>query len=153
MKTTFKYHIRSQSGTLDDLTMCSYNKGMVCVSRKHVIPAQTSQNEEFKADITNVGVLYRNTSASYKQDLKSYAQKLGGTKAYRARIRPSGYAIFNKMVFAVQQADPENNDLKYLTVNDIMTKNLPCKTVAAAVEAGIIDHVPGYVSLNHTISV
>ncbi len=85
-----------------------------------------------------------NPSEGYKRDLKDYLNcynKLPESdyKSYQAWTN-----IYAKLMFAMQKAMPETVDLGKLTREQIEQQNLPCRTVKAAVEAGLLPLVKGY---------
>jgi len=52
--------------------------------------------------------------------------------------------VYNKLMFAMQKAMPETVDLKTITREQIYEQNLPCKTLKAAIEFGLLPAVKDY---------
>jgi hypothetical protein len=55
-----------------------------------------------------------------------------------------------KLMRALKVQYPELN-FKTLTREEVLERQLPCRTIAAAVEAGYLEKVPGYENLINTI--
>ena len=55
----------------------------------------------------------------------------------------SWYNLYIKMLFAMQKALP-GIDLATITIEQIYAEQLPCISVKAAVEAGLLPRVKGY---------
>lgn len=51
--------------------------------------------------------------------------------------------VYMKVMRALKIQQPEV-DFKTLPRDDVISHNLPCRTIAAAVEAGYLKKVPGY---------
>jgi hypothetical protein len=55
-----------------------------------------------------------------------------------------------KLMRALKDQYPELN-FKTLTREEVLERQLPCRTIAAAVEAGYLEKVPGFENLINTI--
>jgi hypothetical protein len=58
--------------------------------------------------------------------------------------------VYMKIMRALKAQYPEI-DFMTLTREEVIERNLPCKTVAAAVEAGYLEKVPGVERLNELL--
>ncbi|MDI9525161.1 MAG: hypothetical protein QM218_06660, partial [Candidatus Cloacimonadota bacterium] len=58
--------------------------------------------------------------------------------------------VYMKLMRALKGQYPEL-DFKTLTREEVLERQLPCRTIAAAVEAGYLEKVPGYENLINTI--
>ena len=58
--------------------------------------------------------------------------------------------VYMKIMRALKAQYPEL-DFKTLTREEIIEQNLPCITVAAAVDAGYLEKVPGYERLDREL--
>jgi hypothetical protein len=59
-------------------------------------------------------------------------------------LLPSWYSLNIKMLWAMQAKYPATVDLKTITREQIAEQNLPCRSVKAAVEDGLLPLIPGY---------
>lgn len=152
MKPKFNHSHKGFSGKVDGLVYGMYNSNEICIARRFVKPIATAQTALMGTIAVNLGLLYKTAQASYIADLKSYSHK------YRARVQldkqlpPTSKALFVKMFWAWHKVDPVENDLAILTIDDIIDKNIACKSVKDAVDAGYLPKVDGYETLNHLIA-
>ena len=58
--------------------------------------------------------------------------------------------VYMKVMRALKKNHPEI-DFKTLTREDVIERDLPCKTVATAVDAGYLEKVPGYEKLDREL--
>jgi len=58
--------------------------------------------------------------------------------------------VYMKLMRALKDQYPELN-FKTLTREEVLERQLPCRTIAAAVEAGYLEKVPGFENLINTI--
>jgi hypothetical protein len=92
-----------------------------------------------------------NPSEGYKQNLKDYLNYYSrlpesDNKSYQAWTN-----IYAKLMFAMQKAMPDTVDLRAITRTQIEQQSLPCITVKAAVEAGLLPKVKGYERLDKAL--
>ncbi len=90
-------------------------------------------------------------SAAYKQDLIEYMHAYNKLPENRLQSNQSWVNIYNKLMYAMQKAMPDKVDLRIISRAQIAEQNLPCNTVKAAVEAGLIPQVKGHERLTHNI--
>lgn len=64
---------------------------------------------------------------------------------------PSWYSLYIKMLWAMQAKYPEQVILKTITREQIFEQNLPCRSVKAAIEDGLLPQIPGYQYLDREI--
>jgi len=89
-----------------------------------------------------------NPSAAYKQDLKDYCLSYNGLPKIEGKTISSWCQMYNKLMWAMQKAMPESVSLKTITREQIYTQNLPCISIKAAVEAGLLPAVKNYEFFN-----
>ncbi len=83
-------------------------------------------------------------SQFYKYDLKDYCL------SYNNLPQNAGFPIFtwchvyNKLMWAMQTAMPDTVDLSTITREQIFEQNLPCISLKAAIDAGLLPKVEGY---------
>ncbi len=152
MKPKFNHSHKGFSGKVDGLVYGMYNSDQICIARRFVKSVATTQTTLMGAIAINLGTLYKTAQATYIADLKTYSRK------YRARVQldkqlpPSSKALFIKMFWAWHKISPVENDLSVVTLADIIDKNIACKSVKDAVDAGYLPRVDGYETLNHMIA-
>jgi hypothetical protein len=151
MKVTFKYGIKSYTGTADNMTYASYRNGELCVSRVYVYPTLTANNHNMGAIATNLGAVYHTVSADYLANLKTYALRNGQENVPRNRMIPNAFALMLKMMYAWYESDPTHVDLTTITVADIISANAPVKTIAGAITAGFLPGISTYDDLTAEI--
>lgn len=142
MKVTFKYGIKTYSGTLDEMTYGSYNDGGLCISRKHVTPALTANNTLRGAIMKNLSAIYGSLSSSYKDDLKTYARK-NAANVPSHKLAPTSFAIWMKMMYLFSELDSGHVDLSTVTYTDLQTVGADIASIALAVVNGYLAEVSG----------
>lgn len=83
-------------------------------------------------------------SAGYKRDLKDYLILYNRLPKNAESNAQSWTNIYNKLMFAMQKAFPEQVQLKNISRELISQQNLPCRTVRDAIEAGLLPEVRDY---------
>lgn len=150
MKVTFKYGIKTYSGTVDEMTYGSYNDGGVCIGRKHVTPNITANNTLRGTIMKNLGAIYGSLSSSYKDDLKVYAQKHAALVP-ADKIAPTTFAIWMRMMYLFSELDSGHVDLATVTYTDLQTVGADIASIAEAVVNGYLPEVSGADSLTATM--
>ena len=87
-------------------------------------------------------------STAYKNDFKVYTALYRGLANAEISI-VSWHNLYIRMLWAMQRQGLA--DLKTITKQQIITENLPCRSVRAAVEAGFLAEVLNYQSLDNDI--
>ena len=83
-------------------------------------------------------------SPGYINDLKHYLLLYNLLPIADYKPLNSWNNLYVKLMFAMQKADPAGIDLAVITREEIIQRNLPCRTVKAAIDAGLIVPVSGY---------
>ena len=147
MKVTLKAGLKGYSGKFDDMIYYYHPRlGRTLMRHKPEQVKPTLMNDTYRSVSKNLKAL--EISAAYKADFSTYLSKLRDEQEDVHYI--SWYNLFIKMMWALQAADPEIN-LATLSRTQIEQDNLPCISVKAAVEAGLLQQVKGYKSLNALI--
>jgi hypothetical protein len=81
-------------------------------------------------------------SAPYKSNFAIYTSKRRDEDENLLIV--SWYNLYIKMMWAMQAKYPSTVDLRTITREQITLQNLPCKTVKAAIEDGLLPPVNGY---------
>ena len=138
MKATVKHGIIGFSGKLDG-AIYYYHPGLkrTLMRRAPKMPIQP-QNNEFREISRQIKFI--NPSPSYRNDFRIY---LSGLRDQNSSVCvPSWYCLFVKMLWAMQAKYPEQVDLKTITREPCL--QLPCRSVKAAIEDGLLAAIPGY---------
>ena len=145
MKVQLKYNQLTYSGKLDDL-IYYYHPGIgELLARKRPVRVQiTAANEHFAAVSKNLNKLIQNPE--YKLDLKIYLDLL--QEAGEVGRGMNWYSLFTRMMWKLAELAPEV-DLAVLSRAEVIDISLPCITVKAAVEAGLLPKVEGYQRLEN----
>jgi hypothetical protein len=148
MKAKVKLALPGYAGNMDDMVIY-YNSTLNClIARKKVIPKFTPNNQDLQ-DIFAFGRKI-GLSEGFKADCKEYI------KAYNRKFRRSNRALSSwpalwlKMMKAQLVKNPELN-LATLTREDVLSMDLPCNSIRTAVQAGLLERVPGSDKLTATI--
>ncbi len=138
MKTKLKYCLSELSGTVDDLVLYRNRKTGKLLARRYCVPKPSAENTRMAETSRNLFALA--PSEAYKADLKVYlllSNELGN-KPFQSWAN-----LYMILMNRMAKAYPETN-LRTLSRSDIYTNDLPCKSVAAAVQAGLLSPVPGW---------
>lgn len=92
-----------------------------------------------------------NPSSGYIQNLKDYLLLYNQLPGFKDKPAQSWTNLYNKLMFALQKALPGQVVLKNITREQIAAHNLPCVSVKAAVEAGLLPAVRDYEKFNRPL--
>ena len=139
MKVTFNNLLKAYSGACDGLVYYYNPRLDRIICRRYVRPRTSPQN-------ALLGVKSRNLSKIplsdlFKQDLRYYAES-GRQRGEYLNWRN----VLIKMMYEMEKSLPDV-DLATITKAEIYTKDLPCRCVKSAVEAGLLAPVRGYQAL------
>jgi len=150
MKITFKFGIKTFSGTVDEMTFGSYREDTICIGRKYVIPALTANNTLRGTIMKNLSDIWASVSSGYKADLKIYALK-NAANIPQGKLPPTAFSIWMQMLYAFAKSDAEHIDLGTLTYTDLQTIGADIASVKEAVLNGYLATVPGAEDLTATM--
>ena len=148
MKAKLKVLLPGFTGNMDDVVIYYNSKLNKYITRKKVKPKFTpdhSLTQEMHAFRRRIAV-----SEGYIDDCREYI------KLYNRKFRRQGRAmstwpnVYMKIMRALKKQYPEI-DFMTLTREEVIERNLPCRTVAAAVEAGYLEKVPGCEKLDREL--
>ncbi len=147
MKATVKEGIKGFSGKLEGAIYYYHPRlKRTLMRRAPKMPVQ-AQNLDYTAIARQIKAI--NPSEAYRNDFRNYLNQL---RDRDDSIRlPSWYSLYIKMLWAMQAKYPETVDLKTISREQIVAQNLPCITVKAAVEDGLLPAIPGYQYLDRAI--
>jgi hypothetical protein len=148
MKVHISKGIKGYSGASDGVVYYYHPKMQLCLAREYVVPDNKPNTDRTKAIMANLKLIM--PSAAYKQNFKDYLYGYNDLKEHRDKPALSWYNLYIRMLFALQETVP-GVSLLTLSRAQIYAENLPCKTVAAAVEAGLMPSIPYYERLTQEI--
>lgn len=148
MKARLKVMLPGFTGNMDDVVIY-YNAHLnKYIARKKVMPTFTPDNQIVK-DIFAFARRIK-LSKGYLDDCREHI-KLFNRKNRRHGIAMSTWPnVFLKVMRKMIDEHPEL-EIKTLTREEISENDLPCRNIAAAIDAGYLDKVTGYGMFNKCI--
>jgi hypothetical protein len=147
MKVLFKNLIGGYTGKADDLVLYYDRRLNKVIIRQKGDVKITERHRNFGNISRNLRALQ--PSANYKEDFKTYTDLFMRLRANYDKPVSNWYNLFLKMMY--KMAETMSIDLGTLTREQIETDSLPCITVKAAVEAGLLPAVRDYQRLSNQI--
>ena len=118
------------------------------ISRRKVMPKPSASNAIMKEifDFAKRIII----SEEYKEDCRKYIQRYN--REYHSQGKPMSTwpNVFLKIMREMLKDYPDL-DIKKLTREEIIKKNLPCQSIASAIEAGYLNKVRDWQQLNALI--
>jgi len=148
MKAKLKVLLPGFTGNMDDVVIYYNAKLNKFIARKKVRPKFTPDNsivKEIHAFRRRIVV-----SEAYLDDCREYIRLFNQKFRRQGRALSTWPNVYMKVMRALKSHYPQL-DFRILTREDIINQNLPCRAIAAAVEAGYLEKVPGYESLRNEI--
>lgn len=141
MKVMFKNLIQGYTGKADDYVIY-YNRRLNCViMRERPVYRNHPAQSPFRAVMKNLKAL--NPSQAYRRDAAAYVEQYNKLPASRNCILVSWANLYQRIMWMMKRVMPEV-DLAALNKEQILLQELPCKSIKAAVDAGLIPRVRGY---------
>lgn len=140
MKATVKSGIKGFSGKLDGAIYYYHPRlKRTLMRRMPQMPVQ-AQNNLYREIAKNIKAL--NPSEAYRSDFRAYFTQL---RERDENIKlPSWYSLYVKMLWAMQAKYSQSVNLQTLSREQIIAQNLPCRSVRAAIEDGLLPQIPGW---------
>ena len=148
MKAKLKVLLPGFTGNMDDVVIYYNSKLNKYIARKKVKPTFTpdhSLTQEMHAFRRRIAV-----SEDYIDNCREYIKLFNRKFRRQDRAMSTWPNVYMKIMRALKKQYPDL-DFKTLTREDVLERNLPCRTVASAVEAGYLEKVPGYEKLNSNL--
>jgi len=145
MRVLFKNLIQGFTGKADDLILYYDRRLNKVIIRKNVPVKLTQRHKNFGNASKNLRTL--NLSDAYKEDFKTYTDLYCRLRINYDNPVSNWYNLFLKMMYKMSQE--MTIDLKTITRAQIETENLPCLTVAMAVDAELLPRVRNYERLTN----
>jgi len=144
MKATRAHLLGEFTGKLDGLIYYrSRINGKLYVRRQWTAPV-TSSTISFKS--ANAAIYALQPSDGYIRDLKNYMLQYNRSPHGHEKPLWTWTNAYSKLMFAMQKALPDTVDLKSISREQIEHENLPCRTVATAITAGLLPRVSDWES-------
>jgi len=148
MKPKVKMNIPKLEGN-EDKYVTYYNSHLdKYISRRKVMPKPSVSNAIMKEifDFAKRIII----SEEYKEDCRKYIQRYN--REYHSQGKPmSTWPNVYLKVMREMLKDYPDLDLKKLTREEIIKKNLPCRSIASAIQAGYLDKVRDWQKLTGLI--
>jgi len=148
MKVNFRNMINGYTGRADDVIYVYDRQTNRYYVRNYPFWKVQSFNLTFAAKMKNLRRLH--PSLPYREDMQMYVGLYNSLSINRYNPVKAWNNIFMKLMFNMAKTLP-GIDLATLTRQQIYDENLPCISVKAAVEAGLLPVVRGYDRFDHQI--
>lgn len=146
MKATFKYGIKSFSGTIDDLNFANYRSRGITIARQVPVSRRiTDQNIVMGESMKRISAVYNATSEYFKKELTYYTLRLYNTKEYQEGLAGNRFSTFVKMIWNASKDLEKPLDISSLSVDDLeIGAYEQIGSVKVAVENGFLPKVNNY---------
>jgi hypothetical protein len=148
MKVTFGDGFKGMSGHRDDSVFYTHKVTKACIVRSKPQYEPNARTERLKLVMANLRQL--NPSAAYKKDFTDYLDDYNALKENRGNQLISWSNLYLKILYKLAKVNPEV-DLLTLTREQIISNNLPCISLKAAIEAGLLPEVAAYARFDNQI--
>ena len=148
MKAKLKVLLPGFTGNMDDVVIYYNSKLNKYIARRKVMPKFTPNNsivKEIHAFRRRIKV-----TEAYLNDCREYIKLFNQKFRRQGRALSTWPNVYMKLMRALKGQYPELN-FKTLTREEVLERQLPCRTIAAAVVAGYLEKVPGYEALDSPI--
>lgn len=141
MKIMFKNLVAAYTGKVDDIVIYYSRQANRCIARRLPKRKETTQNVAFRIIQNNLRRI--EPSQGYKDDLSTYREQYCKTPRFKNRTLPNWMNAYTMLFYEMQRRMPGQVDLTTITRQQIMDEDLPCRSVASAVQAGLLPEVKG----------
>lgn len=148
MKAFLKNQFKGYSGKMEGCVAYYHPVREVFLVRSLPVFVPNARTQKMHDIMVNLKQL--NPSAAYKRDFKDYLFQYNQLEENRSRRLVCWSNIYLKLLYAMQKAVP-NVDLLTLSRAQIEKEDLPCRTLKAAIDAGLLPRVEGYARFTHII--
>jgi hypothetical protein len=149
MKPHFKHTIHGFTGKLDGLIYYINKFSGKVIARKIFKFKNHPGQKPFRSAQQQIYAI--KPSTTYKYDLKDYCLSYNNLPQNEGRTLFSWCHVYNKLMWAMQKAIPEKVVLEKITREQIYKEQLPCISLKATIEAGLLPKVTGYERWDHEI--
>jgi len=149
MKVKYKYMTQGFQGQADDLIYYIDKRTGKPLVRKTFTFKDHPGQPAFRAAQKQIYALQ--PSGAYKHDLYDYCLSYNRLPEAEGKPAYSWCHVYNKLMWAMQRKLPDQVDLKSITREQIEAQDLPCRSLKAAIDAGLLPAVHGYERFNNLI--
>lgn len=149
MKVKYKQMFKGYSGKADGMIYYFDSKSGTALARRSFTFTDHPGQPAFRSAHRQIYTIQ--PSQHYIYNLKDYLYLYNLLPENETQRLRAWTNVYNKLMFAMQKAMPETVDLKTITREQIYAQDLPCKTVKAAVEAGLLPRVKNYEAMTKEI--
>jgi hypothetical protein len=142
LKVKLSYGVAGLTGKKDSVVYCYSKESGQVYSRDYVKPDESASNVSFAAIQKNLWNIH--PSHAFVEDLRAYMEVFNRLRPQRLAPYHRWNNLYISILYEMQRLMPQQVNLATLTREQIYEQNLPCKTVAAAVQSNLILPVPGY---------
>lgn len=138
MKATIKAMMPGFTGNMDDVVLYYNARLNTMIARRKVMPKSSPSTEAAKtmyAFARRVGL-----SQAWHDDCRLYILAYNSKHRRHHRAHTSWPSIWLKLM-RTQMKDRPDLDFNTLTREDVISLQLPCRSIAASIEAGYLDKV------------
>jgi hypothetical protein len=145
MKVKFKNLVGGYTGKVDGLSIYLHKETGTYLVRRIPKFKPNPQNH----DISNVShnLFNIHPSKAYRNDLRAYIAAYKASRIKNKRTFISWSNAYYVLLYEMQRQNPSQIDLKTITRAEIYDRDLPCKSVASAVAAGLLPEVKDWETL------
>lgn len=142
MKVKYSQRFKGFTGKSDGLIYYFDKKSGVTLARKEFTFQNHPGQPPFRSAQKQIYTIQ--PDKFYIYNLQDYLIAYNNLPQNELKPLRSWTNVYNKIMFAMQKALPGQVDLKTITREQIYDQNLPCKTLKAAIDAGLLPKVKGY---------
>ena len=145
MKVKLSHGVSGLTGKKDSVVYCYNKESGLVYSREYIKPDESRANRTFAAIQSNLWNIQ--PSNEYKHDLRQYIEVFNRTRPQRLAPYHRWNNLYMVILYEMQRLMPQQVNLATLTREQIFEQDLPCKSVAAAVQMNLLLPVPGWEAL------
>ena len=142
MKVKFKNMLHGYVGKADEMIYYMDGRTGNIYARKSFKFKNHSGQAPFRTAQKQIYALQ--PAQEYQYNLRDYCASYNLLPENREKQLFTWCQVYNKLMWAMQKALPGQVDLKTITREQIAAQNLPCRTLKATIEAGLLPRVGGY---------
>ena len=148
MRARFTNGVGAYSGKMDGVVFCHYRREGMVLARKYTYPILTENNHRLGGTTANLHSI--KPSEGFKNDLRIYLGRYNALRENEGRYVRSWVNMYLKLMREMARRDG-SIDLLTLSREEIYTRDLPCISVARAVDAGLLPVVYDYAHLDREL--
>jgi len=142
MKVKFKNMLQGYTGKADEMIFYQNKRTGKIYARRTFKLENHPSHLPFR--LAQQQIYSINPSQDFKYNLYDYCLSYNELPEGQEKPLVSWNQVYNKLMWAMQKALPEQVDLKTITRQQIIEQSLPCKTLKDAIEFGLLPKVKGY---------